>query len=78
MAVEYIGEEMDALNPEVLGDEAAVGVEEGEEQVEGELFPLGLLSTVLTVTVVPAGMFLVRVSALLAASDKLFVLKLFL
>ena len=49
LAVEYIGEEMDALNPEVLGDEAAVGVEEGEEQVEGELFPLGLLSTVLSI-----------------------------
>jgi len=42
----------------------------GEVDTPGESFPLVLLfSTVLTVTVVPAGMFLVSVSALFAASD---------
>ncbi len=56
------------LNAEVLG----VGVEEGEVLA-------CLFSTVLTVTVVPAGMFFVKVSVLLVAAGVVLVVgKLFL
>ena len=72
-----LNEELDTLGDGTVG---GLGI---DDEVDGELHLTlpGLLfsCTVFTVTVVPAGMFLVKLSALLAASDKLLVLvKLFL
>ena len=67
------------LNGEFFGDDGGAGEDEVVEVVagrDGEVFPPlpALFSIVFTVTVVPAGMFLVRLSALFAASDRLLLL----
>ena len=64
------------LNGEFFGDDGGAGEDEVVAGRDGEVFPPlpALFSIVFTVTVVPAGMFLVRLSALFAASDRLLLL----